>query len=54
LGDLYDERKEGTQAQISAHAVGSDDYHARDFGDDHLEMQHGNTRLLKEKCLITC
>jgi len=28
-GDLYDERKEGTQTQISAHAVGSDDYRAR-------------------------
>jgi hypothetical protein len=46
LGDLYDERKEGTQNQISAYAVGSDDYHARDLADVRLKMQHGNTRLL--------
>lgn len=46
MGDLYDERKEGTQTQISAHDVGSDGYHARDLAYVHLEMQHGNTRLL--------
>jgi len=30
-GDLYDERKEGTQTQISSHAVGSADYHTHDL-----------------------
>ena len=43
---MYDDRKEDTQTQISAHAVGSDDYHARDFGNVRPEMQHGDTRLL--------
>ena len=46
MGDLYDERKEGTQNQISAYAMGSADYHARDLADVHPGMQHGNTRLL--------
>jgi len=46
LGDLNDERKECTQAQISAHAVGSDDYHARDLAHVRPGMQHGDTRIL--------
>jgi len=46
LGDLYDERKEGTQSQISAHPMGRDGYHVRDLADVRPGMQHGNTRLL--------
>jgi len=46
LGDLYDERKEGTQTQISTHAVGSDGYHARDLADVRPEMQHGDASIL--------
>jgi len=53
LGDLYDERKEDTQTQISAHAMGSADYHARDLGDVHPEMQHGNARLLTKNTKTT-
>jgi len=52
LGDLYDERKEDTQTQISAHAVGSDDYYARDLAYVRLEMQHGNTRLLSKNTQV--
>jgi len=50
---LYDERKEGTQNQISAYAVGSDDYRARDLAHVRLEMQHGNTRLLTRNTKTT-
>jgi hypothetical protein len=46
LGDLNDERKKGAQSQISARAVGSGDYSARDLAYVHPEMQHGSTRLL--------
>jgi len=46
LGDFNDERKKGAQSQISARAVGSGDYGARDLAYVHPEMQHGNTRLL--------
>jgi hypothetical protein len=45
---MYDECKEGTQNQISAHVVGSDDYNALDLAYVHLKMQHGNTRLLTQ------
>ena len=48
MGDLNDERKECTQAQISAHAVGSDDYHDRDLAYVRPGMQHGNTGLLSK------
>jgi hypothetical protein len=46
LGDLNDERKECTQTQISAHAVGSDGYHDRDLAYVRPGMQHGNTGIL--------
>jgi hypothetical protein len=49
LGDLNDERKEGSKNQISAHAVGSDDYHARDLAYVRLGMRYGNTRILSKK-----
>lgn len=46
MGDLYDERKEGTQNQISAHAVGGTDYHTHSLAHVRPGMQPGNTRLL--------
>jgi hypothetical protein len=46
LGDLNDERKEGTQSQISARVVGSADYHTDDLAHVYPGMQPGYTRLL--------
>lgn len=43
---MYDERKEGTQTQISAHAVGSDGYYDRALAYVRPGMQHGNTSIL--------
>lgn len=48
LGDLNDGWKEYTQSQISAHAMGGGDYHARGLAYVRPEMQYGDTRLLTE------
>ena len=45
---MYDERKEGTQNQISAHAVGSGDYHTHSLAHVRSEMRLGDTRLLSK------
>ena len=54
MGDLNYERKECTQAQISAHAVGSDGYHDHDLAYVRPGMQHGNAGILTKNTHRKC